>query len=163
MNSHRHDEETRYALRAALSGGAAAFLVVSAFELFIILADLRGLRGMMLASASDLSLWHVLWLPACCAAVGFAMGPSIAGPPPDRRGAGRTRREANRPPGTSALVVGLMVIGVVFWLVAAWTAGRVSSQRAVAALTDCGPAPMVACDPLVGPRTGSPLPRVPTP
>lgn len=162
MNPHRHDEETRHALRAALSGGAAAFLVVSVFELFIILVDVRGLRGMMLAPASELSLWHVLWLPACCAAVGFAMGPSIAGPRPDRPAIGRARREADRP-GTSALFAGLMVVGVVLWLLAAWTAGRVSSQRAIAALTDCGPAPMVACDPTLIPRAASPLTRGPTP
>ncbi|MCA0302778.1 MAG: hypothetical protein LCH95_10250 [Proteobacteria bacterium] len=162
MNSHRHDEETRHALRAALSGGAAAFLVVSAFELFILLADLRGLRGMLLAPASDLSLWHLLWLPACCAAVGFAMGPSVAGPLPDRpRGGSRpTARQAGKP---SALFATLMVIGVVLWLVAAWAAGRHASQRAVAALADCGPAPMAGCDPLVSPYPGQPLLRRPEP
>lgn len=151
MNPRRQDEETRHALRAALSGGAAAFLVVSAFELLILLADLRGLRGMLLAPASDLSLWHLLWLPACCAAIGFATGPSVAGPLPDRRRGGSrpTARPAGKP---SALFATLMVIGIVLWLVAAWTAGRVSSQRALAALADCGPAPTATCDPLLSPR-----------
>lgn len=151
MNSHRHDEETRHALRAALSGGAAAFLVVSAFELFVILADVRGLRGMLLAPASELSLWHVLWLPACCAAVGFALGPSVAGPLPDRP-RGWLRPTARQPGKPSVLFAALMVIGVVLWLVAAWSAGRVSSQRALAALAECGPAPTVTCDPLFPPQ-----------
>ena len=150
MNSHRHDEETRHALRAALSGGAAAFLVVSAFELFILLADLRGLRGMLLAPASDLSLWHVLWLPACCAAVGFAMGPSVAGPLPDRREAARSRHATGRAPGPSALFATLMVIGVVLWLVAAWTAGRHASGHLIATTPTCSTYPLSGCAQLGG-------------
>lgn len=157
MNPHRHDEETRHALRAALSGGAAAFLVVSVFEVVILLADLRGLRGMLLAPASGLSLWHVLWLPACCAAVGFAIGPSVAGPLPAPRPNNRTGHGAGRPPRPSTLFAALMVVGVVLWLAAAWTAGRQASQRAVAALADCGAAPAIACPSLVDPRNG-PLP-----
>lgn len=144
MNSHRHDEETRHALRAAISGAAAAFVVVSVFEVLLFLVDLRGLGRLLQVPASELSLWHLVWLPACCAVAGFAMGPSVAGPP-----AGRRLSHNQRSPKTGALFAALMAIGIVLWMVAAWSAGRTASQRMIAAAATCGPALTVGCDPLI--------------
>ena len=84
--THRHrNDESRFALRAALSGAAAAFLVVSLFEFGIIYLDLIGLRTLLTASATELSFSTLLWPPLCCAVIGFAIGPSVAGPPTAHR------------------------------------------------------------------------------
>ena len=76
--AHRPGAGANAALGAALWGAAAAFVVMSLFVGGLFYLDFCNLGTLLRRSADGLPLWSLLWLPAVCAAIGFAIGPSVA-------------------------------------------------------------------------------------
>lgn len=79
--AHGYRAGASAALSAALWGAAAAFVVMSLFVGGLFYLDFCNLGTLLRRSADGFPLWSLLWLPAVCAAIGFAIGPSIAGFP----------------------------------------------------------------------------------
>lgn len=84
MSRYERNAEARHALLAALSGAVSAIAAMSLFVAGLFYFDFYGLGTLLRQAAEGPPFWIFLWLPALFGAIGFAIGPTVSGPPQGR-------------------------------------------------------------------------------